>query len=272
MAKDPALLVYTQDIIVGCAEMNNEEFGQYCRILFYEHQKGRLTEETIRLLVGSPLDKVRAKFQVDEAGLWINAKLEQVIDDRRKFVESRRINGSKGGRPKNKETIRLSVGKPTEDEDEIEDGDGKEVKKNEPEVTDDDFEKVWEGYPDHSGKKEAKRHFSASVRSKDDLLRIQIALNNYLGSSRVLNGFVLNGKTWFNNWQDWVDPTEQMLTGAKDKKKQESDAATVKALKKQQETAAYIRRMREGKGQEDFEVKRQRAQEALAREDAVLNQ
>ena len=71
-----------------------------------------------------------------------------------------------------------------------------------------DFEKIWELYPRKDGKKEAIRHFKASVKTKDDLKNIQIALENYLRSDRVKKGFVKNGSTWFNNWQDWVEYTE----------------------------------------------------------------
>jgi|SRR5690606_1135846 uncharacterized protein YdaU (DUF1376 family) len=107
MAKDPAFLLYSQDFLIGCAEMTNEEIGQYFRILCYMHQKGRMPEKTIRLLVGSVSDTVRLKFKIDENGNWFNERLEEVIQERQKFVESRRINGSKGGRPKktNKPTV-----------------------------------------------------------------------------------------------------------------------------------------------------------------------
>lgn len=71
------------------------------------------------------------------------------------------------------------------------------------------FETVWNLYPSKTGKKEAIRHFNASVKSDKDRQDIRIALKNYLESDRVNNGYVLNGSTWFNNWRDWINYTEK---------------------------------------------------------------
>ena len=79
------------------------------------------------------------------------------------------------------------------------------------------FEKVWLKYPKRVGKKLAEKHFQASVKNELDLKRINKALTNYLGSRRVLSGFVQNGSTWFNNWEDWVDYKEEVCKKCKDK-------------------------------------------------------
>ena len=73
------------------------------------------------------------------------------------------------------------------------------------------FETVWKLYPDHTGKKEAKKHYLASVKSEADVQRCLKALRNYQRSERVCNGYVQNGSTWFNNWEDWEDPTPSMM-------------------------------------------------------------
>jgi len=70
------------------------------------HQQGRMSEETIRFLVGSISDNLKSKFSIDSKGLWFNKRLEEEATKRNKFTESRRENGSLGGRPKAK-------GKPT---------------------------------------------------------------------------------------------------------------------------------------------------------------
>lgn len=100
MAKDPAFLFYAQDWITGTLTMTMEERGQYITILSVMHQTGRMDEKTIRFLVGNVSDNLKAKFSIDKDGKWFNERLEDEIQKRAKFSESRRKNGSKGGRPK----------------------------------------------------------------------------------------------------------------------------------------------------------------------------
>jgi hypothetical protein len=69
------------------------------------------------------------------------------------------------------------------------------------------FEKHWTNYPRKDGKKEALRHFLASVRSLEDSDRLAGALQNYLRylkRGKVEERFFKKGSTWFNNWEDWV--------------------------------------------------------------------
>ena len=40
MSKDPAILFYTQDFLVGTMMMSDEQVGQYIRLLCLQHQKG----------------------------------------------------------------------------------------------------------------------------------------------------------------------------------------------------------------------------------------
>jgi len=71
-----------------------------------------------------------------------------------------------------------------------------------------EFEKLWTKYPNKCGKKQALRHFQMSVKTDKDVLDIQQALENYLKSDRVKRGYIQNGSTWFNNWQDWIKNPE----------------------------------------------------------------
>lgn len=116
MAKDPAFLFYSSDFLTGTMIMPFEDRGKYITILSYMHQNGRLSEETIRLLVGNVSDMLRLKFSIDKKGFWFNERLEIEIEKRRNFIESRYENGKKGGRPpkidKKEETDRLILAKP----------------------------------------------------------------------------------------------------------------------------------------------------------------
>lgn len=68
-----------------------------------------------------------------------------------------------------------------------------------------EFDELWQRYPAKDGKKAACRFFTASVKTAQDWQDINAALDNYLQSERVRNGYVKNGSTWFNNWRDWVE-------------------------------------------------------------------
>lgn len=72
------------------------------------------------------------------------------------------------------------------------------------------FERVWVDYPNPVGKKDAVRHFNASVKTEKDLTDITTALRNYKqvreSENRNRRDPIRwqNGSTWFNNWQDWI--------------------------------------------------------------------
>ena len=75
------------------------------------------------------------------------------------------------------------------------------------------FDDFWSRYPNRQGRKIAERHFGASVKTPEDVACFEKALRNYLASGNVRNGYVKNGSTWFNQWRDWIDPTEIMMKG-----------------------------------------------------------
>ena len=101
--KDPAVLLYTSDFLTGVMDMDMEERGQYITLLCYQHQRGHISEKTIRLLVGNVSDNVLSHFKKDEKGLLFNSRMDLEKENRKKFTESRRENGKKGGRPKKNE-------------------------------------------------------------------------------------------------------------------------------------------------------------------------
>lgn len=81
------------------------------------------------------------------------------------------------------------------------------------------FELIWSKYPKRLGRKNAERHFTATVKTEEDFLAIQKALENYLSSERVMNGFIQNGSTWFNQWQDWINFCEKVCEKCKNRGK-----------------------------------------------------
>jgi len=99
MAKDPAILFYTGDFLNGCTDLTFEERGQYITLLCLQHQKGHLSEKTIRLSVGSVSVDVLKKFKQDENGNYFQNRMEEEIQKRLHFLDTRYFNGKKGGRP-----------------------------------------------------------------------------------------------------------------------------------------------------------------------------
>jgi len=76
------------------------------------------------------------------------------------------------------------------------------------------FEKIWSRYPKRLGRKEAEKHFKASVRNPGEYRLIEVALDNYkryIHDKKIDEQFIKMGSTWFNNWRDWIE-----YTGGKD--------------------------------------------------------
>jgi hypothetical protein len=143
--KDPAFLFYSSDFLTGVTDLTMEERGQYITLLCLQHQKGHLTEKTIRLSVGSISVDVRNKFAIDENGNLYNEILDKKIEERKKFTESRRNNGLKGGRPKKEQKPSdKPLGLPSENL--IEDEDIIEIKDRIKVLCNGKFEKVFETF------------------------------------------------------------------------------------------------------------------------------
>ncbi len=121
--KDPAVLFYTADFLVGVQGLTMEERGQYITLLCLQHQQGHLSQKTISLAVGTVSSDVLSKFEVDENGLLYHHRMDEEAIKRENYVHSRQENGKKGGRPSKpkenhmvnlKETYDKPYGKPKE--------------------------------------------------------------------------------------------------------------------------------------------------------------
>jgi hypothetical protein len=112
MSKDPAVLFYTSDFMIGVVGLTMQERGQYISLLCTQHQQGHLSEKTICLLLGivsvSEIPDVMEKFKVDESGKYYNERMELEAEKRHNFVESRKENAKLGGRPKKNESKHIN--------------------------------------------------------------------------------------------------------------------------------------------------------------------
>lgn len=93
MSKDPSVLFYTSDFMVGTMDMTNEEVGMYIRLLCLQHQKGGfLMDSHMKFICGAYAEKVYSKFKIDESGRYFNERMLNEMNKRVAYCESRRNN------------------------------------------------------------------------------------------------------------------------------------------------------------------------------------
>jgi hypothetical protein len=95
MSKDPAFLFYSSDFLTGTLLMSMEQKGKFITLLCIQHQKGHLSEKDMLHICGSYDEDVFTKFQKDEQGKFYNIRLEEEVDKRKAYSESRRNNRKK---------------------------------------------------------------------------------------------------------------------------------------------------------------------------------
>jgi hypothetical protein len=217
MSKDPAILFYTGDFLNGCTDLTFEERGQYITLLCLQHQKGHLSDKTIRLTVGSVSVDVLSKFAKDENGLYYNERMDTEIQKRMQFIETRRDNGSKGGRPvkANAKPNGYPNAKPNEKLIENENKDVIIIKEIECQ-----FENFRKLYP--ARKRGFETEYKTLQKHKDykDIISLLLpALNNQIEERRKLkefNRFVpewKNLQTWINQrcWEEEITTEDKIV-------------------------------------------------------------
>jgi hypothetical protein len=95
MGKDPALLFYTGDFLVGTMTMTDAQRGKYILLLCMQHQQGFLTEEDMKEHLEDTDVKVFNKFEKSADGKYFNIRLKEEADRRKSYSESRRNNRMK---------------------------------------------------------------------------------------------------------------------------------------------------------------------------------
>lgn len=106
--KDPAVLLYTQDFLVGTMMMSNIQKGKYITLLCYQHQKeNKLTLNDLAIAEGDEV--ILERFPLHSDGYYYNDRMAMEIENRKVRTDSSRKNGLLGGRPK-KETNEKPMG------------------------------------------------------------------------------------------------------------------------------------------------------------------
>lgn len=198
--KDPAFLFYSSDFLTGCVDLTMEERGQYITLICLQHQKGHISEKTIRLSVGNVSVDVLNRFKKDENGLLYNERVEEEIEKRRIYAESRRKNGSLGGRPK--KPYGLPYAKPRENLPENENEDENEDENEKKELYKESFEEFWKLFPKQraSSKQKAYKSYCQAIKenrtTESDILE---AVKAYSESDEVKRGFAKGCAAWIND-------------------------------------------------------------------------
>ena len=94
MAKDPAVLLWTKDFLVGTMTMTNEQRGKYITLLCLQHQNQYLTDAVMKSILNEEDIQVAEKF-IKEDGKWYNLKMKEETIRRKSYTENRLKNFSK---------------------------------------------------------------------------------------------------------------------------------------------------------------------------------
>ncbi len=89
MAKDPAVLFYTQDFITGTLLMTYEQRGKYITLLCLQQQNGKLTEKDLMRVCGQKDEDIWSKFDLHNDGFYYNGRMLLETNKRKKYTESR---------------------------------------------------------------------------------------------------------------------------------------------------------------------------------------
>jgi hypothetical protein len=95
MAKDPAVLFYTQDFITGTLLMTDEQRGKYILLLCLQHQKGSLSEPDMFKICKTYDEGIWAKF-IKEGNNYFNKRMREETERRQNYCKSRRKNRISG--------------------------------------------------------------------------------------------------------------------------------------------------------------------------------
>ncbi len=100
MAKDPAFLFYPADFLVGTLLMTFDQRGKYVTLMCLQQQTGHLCEEDMLKICGTYDKDIFDKFTKDDDGKFYNQRMEEEINKRSSFANSRRNNrlGVKNGK------------------------------------------------------------------------------------------------------------------------------------------------------------------------------
>lgn len=117
MGRDPAVLFYFQDFLVGTEFMTDDEVGKYIRILCHQADKGALSECQLKRICGGKIpDAILEKLKKNGDGKYYQERMKLEKEKREKHIEHQRENANK--RWKKDECDGIATALPLENENE----------------------------------------------------------------------------------------------------------------------------------------------------------
>jgi hypothetical protein len=83
---------YFQRYLSGTMGFTTEMHGAYLLAMIYQFQNGHFSEASINRVIDGKFDIIKHKYEIDENGLYFNETMEEVIIDRKNFIETKRNN------------------------------------------------------------------------------------------------------------------------------------------------------------------------------------
>jgi hypothetical protein len=215
--KDPAVLFYTGDFLIGVLELTMEERGQYITLLCLQHQKGHLSRDVLFASVPDVSPVVLSKFEQDENGAYFNARMDIESEKRKKYSLSRGENRRKGTeKNKSYENHMNNTSKSHENHMENENRNDNENINNHSikDYIAERFDEFWKAYPKKVGKEAARKAFT-KIRPTAELFKVMLDGIERSKKSQQWQEeqgrFIPNPATWLNQgrWDDELTDAQQ---------------------------------------------------------------
>jgi hypothetical protein len=216
MAKDPAVLLYTNDFLSGTYTMTDEQVGKFIRLLCYQHQKGKLTEKDMQSICKGYDEDVYAKFQLID-GFYINKRMYEEAEKRSKFTESRRNNASAKHMLKH-------MGNHMENEN-INENKNRNVLV----YPSSEFQNLWEEWIEYKKEEHRDKYKSTKTEQKAIDNLVKLSAGDYKIAEEIVNNSIANKykglfkpihntqkqapKNKMEQYQDWIQNAKDYING-----------------------------------------------------------
>ena len=200
MAKDPAFLFYPGDWLGGTMTFSRSHKGAYMDLLMVQFNNGHMSLQDVETVLGGDFQtmweyKLKAKFLQDEKGLYYNQKLEDEVNKRRNFTDSRKKNlNNKTSHMEAHTDARMENGNENENKDKKENrkrGAGEKPKLNFGSLQD-SFSEKWETWIKF--KKEQFKQSYKTPESEQLAINslIEISKGDYIAAEKIINQSISN--------------------------------------------------------------------------------